>query len=310
MPWRRRRADDVAPLIDVHERDTAAGRPAVPEEEYAAVLVASITYREKARRVGRDYGRASATIHALRAECALLREDLAVHREDAALRECQLTEANRRASDAEQRAADLRDEVARRRPETDVWDALRPGDVRPPLHHDYVCAAVVMLADEVPLSCNRPRGHAGQHVATGADTVLAVRPADLAGGGETVVGSATPGDTTLADNIVDAVEQLARYLAAVAMPDVEWREDRAAFKDTYRAYAWAVASVGWRPPVVLAAPDRVATVARVLTDHELLADDTCRCGWGCACVFTSCREHELWHAEHVAQQCVSLGVLG
>ncbi len=55
-------------------------------------------------------------------------------------------------------------------------------------------------------------------------------------------------------------------------------------------------------------------VARVLTAHELLADDTCRCGWGVGmpreAFGVRLTPYSLWHAEHVAQQLVSLGVLG
>jgi hypothetical protein len=55
------------------------------------------------------------------------------------------------------------------------------------------------------------------------------------------------------------------------------------------------------------------TVVRVLTDHELLADDTCRCGWGTR-HYTDppcdplCADSPMWHAEHVAMQLAAQGV--
>jgi hypothetical protein len=63
------------------------------------------------------------------------------------------------------------------------------------------------------------------------------------------------------------------------------------------------------------APGARDTVVRVLTDHELLADDTCRCGWGTR-HYTDppcdplCAENPLWHAEHVAMELAAQGVTG
>lgn len=146
------------------------------------------------------------------------------------------------------------------------------------------------------------------------------RPTNVAGGQGAAEQSAdastgvlhAPGDYLLADHIMAAVEQLARDLARVGMPDVDWGVDDARFKDTFRAYAWAVAAVGWKPPVVLAAQASVATVARVLTDHELAARNyegdgklvsiDCSCSWRGPSTAS--------HPAHQAEQLVALGVLG
>ncbi|MDN5859953.1 MAG: hypothetical protein L0H84_15165, partial [Pseudonocardia sp.] len=68
----------------------------------------------------------------------------------------------------------------------------------------------------------------------------------------------------------------------------------------YRTFATQVALAGWLPPGTSRLAGDIASVAAVLTDHELLTDGTCRCGW---------QHHhgvviepgQLWHPEHVAR---------
>jgi hypothetical protein len=75
--WLFPRRAPLAPLIDVHEQRN--GRCSADVQlvlEQTRRAADHLTERRKLRQLGRDYGRASRTIHALRAECALLREGL------------------------------------------------------------------------------------------------------------------------------------------------------------------------------------------------------------------------------------------
>lgn len=201
-PWRRRA--ELAPLVDVHhngsgvvprtltaaEKDWVAalpaGMPAAWVPEYQRVA-------RKAHQLGRDYGRASATIHALRGEAALLRErigELLIDVDDAKSQlDYSRSERDKLADALDVRRPPIRSgelaaqDVAVLDAEADrriAWDELKPGDPAPPAQTDGLeCMAPVTSARSgLTLSCSRTDGHAGQHVACGMDTVYGVAPAD------------------------------------------------------------------------------------------------------------------------------------
>jgi hypothetical protein len=60
-----------------------------------------------------------------------------------------------------------------------AWDAVSPGDPRPPLHDSWPCMATTpSLLPGFPWTCTRAEKHDGQHVATDRDSVIAAWEAE------------------------------------------------------------------------------------------------------------------------------------
>jgi hypothetical protein len=107
------------------------------------------------------------------------------------------------------------------------------------------------------------------------------------------------------------IDQLARALARreLALTGVSWAGAHTAFREGYRFLAVDVVEAGWWPPSGTA-PSRelVPVIAAVLTEHEPLLDDACRCGFGGTFSAPDGRS-PLWHAEHVAELLIESGAI-
>lgn len=119
--------------------------------------------------------------------------------------------------------------------------------------------------------------------------------------------SPAPGDPTLAQRADAVLEGLAVALGSRAVPASPWDTLPIEFQAIYRAYVDVVINEGWRPPLAGAPALRIPDVAAVLTAHELLADNTCRCGWGARPAGVTAAA--IWHAEHVAEYLLAASVL-
>lgn len=168
-----------------------------------------------------------------------------------------------------------------------------------------------MSASKSSYLCTRRQSHRGQHVATAGIHVCDVWPNE----------SDAARERWADDQREDLAKVLHRWGTIGLTSDWDRTSERT--RKFWRAGADAVVAAGWLPPreafdqhvdrvggdlaaLGLLRPPR-SVVVQVLTDHELLADDTCRCGWGghgknvgpCPPV---CADGPLWHAEHVAAQ--------
>lgn len=168
---------------------------------------------------------------------------------------------------------------------------------------------------EPPCECGDDMRPGLQHVQFGVGArCFELAPQTSPGGGEeagvtsTPTGDPAPGDTQADDHREQLAITIARRDLAISGADWDGWTDR--LRDYYRAGADDVIERGWRPPPTAPSPtDRVPVIAQVLTDHELLADDTCRCGAGVLDAGFGLRDWPLWHAEHVATQLLVTGVL-
>lgn len=112
-------------------------------------------------------------------------------------------------------------------------------------------------------TCNDEPGHHDDHsFADRNGRLRATWPAETSPGGERTTaqattpdaeaagGSSPPGDTTdLQHRIaVEALHHLARELARVGLPDVDWDQLPTPARAIYHRYADACALAGWRPP--------------------------------------------------------------
>lgn len=144
--------------------------------------------------------------------------------------------------------------------------------------------------DGTQWTCTRPVGHLGPHAAEVGDLCRATWPSK----------------SSLAAEADEHMERLALRLAVSAgtVTSLTWNLMTDSYREVYRTLATQVVLAGWLPPGTRRAAGNVGSVAAVLTDHELLADDTCRCGWPGSII-----AGPMFHAEHQAQQLLSTGVL-
>lgn len=110
----------------------------------------------------------------------------------------------------------------------------------------------------------------------------------------------------LANDVDEHLERLAIRLAVTAGTTEAgtWHLHTPAYREVYRRLATEVALAGWLPPGTSTLAGDIASLSVVLTDHELLVDDTCRCGWAGSYADPNgdspFEMWPLWHAEHVA----------